>query len=87
MDDMNRIIRVFTNFFDDIMALKRFAWLGCLLCSACPHGHKAGDADRWGTVALGRRPGNGEAALFLPCERGSHSHTVVITMPRLSLAL
>ena len=26
MDDMNRIIRVSTNFYDDIMALKRFAW-------------------------------------------------------------
>ena len=48
---------------------------------------EAGDADRWGTATLGGRPGNGEASLFLPCERGSHSHTVVITSPRLSLAL
>ena len=56
--------------------------------AACPHGHKAGDADRWGTVTLGGRPGNGEPSLLLPCERGSHSHTVVITpRPRLSLAL
>ena len=42
---------------------------------------------RWGTATLGGRPGNGEASLFLPCERGSHSHTVVVTRPRLSLAL
>ena len=61
--------------------------------AACPHGHKAGDADRWGTATLGVRHGvrsgngNGVAALFLPCERGSHRHTVVITRPRLSLAL
>ena len=32
-------------------------------------------------------PAIGEAALFLPRERGSHRHTVVITSPRLSLAL
>ena len=42
------------------------------------HGRKAGDAGRWGTATLGGRPGNGVAALFLPCERGSHSHTVVV---------
>ena len=53
----------------------------------CPHEHKAGDADRWGTATLSRRSGNGEPVLFLPCERGSHRHTVVITRPRLSLAL
>ena len=53
----------------------------------CPHGHKARDADRWGTAALGLRPGNGVSALFLPCVRGSHRHTAVITRPRLSLAL
>ena len=29
-----------------------------------------------GTVALGHRPGNGVAALFLSCERGSHRRTV-----------
>ena len=34
MDDMNRIIRVSTNFFDDIMTLKRFAWLLLMLCCA-----------------------------------------------------
>ena len=55
--------------------------------AACPHGHNAGDADRWGTVALGARSGNGAAALFFPCERGSHRHTAVATSPRLSLAL
>ena len=49
--------------------------------------HKAGDADRWGTETLGVRPGNGVAALFLPCERGSHRHTAVVTSPRLRLAL
>ena len=27
--------------------------------AACPHGHKAEDADRWGTWILGLRPGNG----------------------------
>ena len=38
-------------------------------------------------------PGNGAplrawvAFLLLPCERGSNSHTVVVTRPRLSLAL
>ena len=31
------------------------------------------------------RPGNGAAALFLRCERGSHRHTAVITRPRLRL--
>ena len=41
--------------------------------AACPQGHNAGDADRWGTATLGGRPGNGGAALFLPCERGSHT--------------
>ena len=55
--------------------------------AACPQGHKAGDADRWGTWALGVRPGNGVAAFLLTCERGSHSHTVVVTRPRLRLAL
>ena len=60
---------------------------------ACPHGHKAGDADRWGKRKLGVRPGNGAplraraASLFLPCERGSNSHTDVATRPRLGLAL
>ena len=34
----------------------------------------------------GLRPGNGVSALFLPCERGSHCHTAVVTRPRLSLA-
>ena len=37
---------------------------------------ETGDADRWGTAKLGRRPGNGVAAFLLPCERGSHRHTV-----------
>ena len=61
--------------------------------AACPHGHKAGDADRWGTRKLGCRPGNGAplrtwvAFLVLPCERGSNSHTDVARRPRLSLAL
>ena len=56
--------------------------------AACPHGHKAGDADRWGTAELGSRPGNGVPSSFLlPCERGAHSQTVVITRPRLSPAL
>jgi len=61
--------------------------------AACPHGHKAGDADRWGKRELGRRPGNGAplrarvSAFHLPCERGLNSHTVVDTRPRLSLAL
>ena len=61
--------------------------------AACPHGHKAEDADRWGTRKLGCRPGNGAPlrarvpSFFLPCERGLNSHTVVITRPRLSLAL
>ena len=36
---------------------------------------KAGDTDRWGTAIRGRRPGNGVAASFLSCERGSHRHT------------
>ena len=36
--------------------------------AACPNGHNAGDADRWSTVTLGHRPGNGVAALFLSCE-------------------
>ena len=27
--------------------------------AACPHGHKAEDADRWGKRKLGSRPGNG----------------------------
>ena len=40
-----------------------------------------------GYETLGGRPGNGEAALFLPCERGSHRHTVVVARPRLSFAL
>ena len=35
----------------------------------------------------GRRPGNGVAAFLLPYERGSHSHTAVVTRPRLNLAL
>ena len=39
------------------------------------------------TVTLGVRPGNGVAALFLPCERSSHRHTAVVTRPRLSLVL
>ena len=57
------------------------------------HGHKAEDADRWGTRKLGDRPGNGAplrarvASFFLPCERGLNSHTDVVTRPRLSLAL
>ena len=51
------------------------------------HTGKAGDAGRWGTATLGLRPGNGMSVLFLPCERGSHSHTVVVARPRLSLAL
>ena len=61
--------------------------------AACPHGHKAGDADRWGKRKLGERPGNGAplrarvVVLFLPCERGLNGHTVVITRPRPSLAL
>ena len=46
-------------------------------CCVRPQGHNAGDAGRWSTAALGRRPGNGVAALFLPCERGSHRHTAV----------
>ena len=60
--------------------------------AACPHGHKAEDADRWGTRKLGVRPGNGAplrarvASFFLPCERGLNSHTDVITRPHLSLA-
>ena len=53
----------------------------------CPHGFKAGDADRWGTATLGGSPGNGAPALFLPCERGSHSHKVAVTRPRLRRAL
>ena len=32
------------------------------------NGHNAGDADRWGTVALGVHPGNNLAALFFPCD-------------------
>ena len=61
--------------------------------AACPHGHKAEDVDRWGKRKLGSRPGNGAPLrvrttfFFLPCERGLNSHTVVITRPRLSLAL
>ena len=61
--------------------------------AACPHGHKAGDADRWGKRELGVCPGNGAplrarvAAFLLPCERGLNSHTVVDTRPRPSLAL
>ena len=55
--------------------------------SAHTGANKAGDADRWGTATLGGRPGNGDAVLFLPCERGSHRHTAVITGPRLRLAL
>ena len=61
--------------------------------AACPHGNKAEDADRWGKRKLGCRPGNGAplraraASFFLPCERGLNSHTVVVTRPRLSLAL
>ena len=38
-------------------------------------------------MTLGGRPGNGEAVLFLPCERGSRRHTAVVTRPRLRLAL
>ena len=61
-----------------------------------PHptnGHKAEDADRWGTRKLGRRPGNGAPlrarapSFSLPCERGLNSHTDVATRPHLSLAL
>ena len=60
--------------------------------AACPHGHKAEDADRWGTRKLGSRPGNGAPlrarapSFFLPCERGLNSHTDVTTRPHLSLA-
>ena len=200
MDDMNRIIRIFTNFFDDIMTLKRFAWLLLIMlfCAArtprTPHAalallplehctrrattahaapalalhsprtacgrlerpctrapvpparrgacvhtgrptthawacgrlerpctrapvppargactragqqrtttHDDGkmlsahtgatkpiDADQWGTAKLDLRPCNGVAAFLLPCDRGSHRHTAVVTRPRLSLAL
>ena len=55
--------------------------------AASPQGHKAGDAGRWGTTELGRRPGNGGTSFLLPCERGSHSHTDVATRPRVRLAL
>ena len=60
--------------------------------AACPHGHKAEDADRWGKRKLGGRPGNGAplraraASFFLPRERGLNSHTDVATRPHLSLA-
>ena len=60
--------------------------------AACPHGHKAEDADRWGKRKLGSRPGNGAPlrarapSIFLPCERGLNSHTDAITRPHLSLA-
>ena len=48
-----------------------------------------------GNVKTGNRPGPGNgaplrarpASFFLPCERGSNSHTDVITRPRLCLAL
>ena len=56
--------------------------IGALLyIASCPHGHKAEDADRWGTRKLGVRPGNGAplrarvVSFFLPCERGLNSHT------------
>ena len=55
--------------------------------AACPHGHKAGDADRWGTATLGDRPCNGELALFLSCERGSHRHTASSQGPASALCL
>ena len=61
--------------------------------AACPHGHKAEDADRWGKQKLDSRPGNGAplcaraTSFSLPCERGLNSHTDVVTRPRLSLAL
>ena len=35
----------------------------------------------------GRRPGNGVAAFLLPCKRGSHRRTAVVTRSRLRLAL
>ena len=63
----------------------------CVLYCLC-YGHKAEDADRWGTRKLGVRPGNGAplragvASFFLLCERGLNSHTVVATRPHLSLA-
>ena len=62
--------------------------------AACPHGHKAEeDADRWSKRKLGSRPGDGAPlrarapSFSLPCERGSNSHTDVVTRPRLSLTL
>ena len=40
---------------------------------------KAETPKEWGTVTLGGRPDNGDAAFSLLCERGSHRHTAVIT--------
>ena len=56
-------------------------------CAACPNGHKAGHANRWGTVALGVRPGSRVAALFLSCERGSHRQTASSQGPASALRL
>ena len=41
--------------------------------ASCPQGQNAEHSDRCGTAELGGRPGNGDAAFFLPCERGLHS--------------
>ena len=58
--------------------------------AACPHGHKAGDAGRWGTSTLGRTPATGTP----PCSsHASVAHTakrsrhLITTRPRLRLAL